>query len=124
MQKISFILTLSILLSFQQFFSLPGANHPRQTSSIHDLLAGREDYHQEDQCYEALTCEDKIILSQVIEEFKSIRKKNSPKLALMLIDQSVEKLSKSEAQKDRAARKEPSPLKALAKRVDPLCHWQ
>ena len=84
MRLLSFILTFVILLVLS-LMSERNLHRPRSTSSIERLLIIK-DQHQQDSCYEALTCEDKILLSQLIHESQQLPKNISAKAALIYLN--------------------------------------
>ena len=77
-------------------------HRPRSTSSIERLLIIK-DQHQQDSCYEALTCEDKILLSQLIHESQQLPKNISAKAALIYLNHFLQEYASSTEQIHRVS---------------------
>ena len=103
--------------------------HPRGTSSLEGIFQGASQ-HEKDACYEELTCEDKIILSQLIQHARELPKKSSAKTALIILGSELKKLAKDNYQLERISialkasllklsfHESPEDVRALARKLE------
>ena len=86
------ILTLVFFLLFNQVSPVL-AKSPASTNNasknVLALIDGQNSFHQVDTCYEALTCEDKIFLGELLEDIKNFKSK---KVAVAYLQTKINKL--------------------------------
>lgn len=116
MRTFTFFFTIFVLF-FLAFFGDGGRakfplSHPRELSS-NDYLLKIPSQHQEDGCFEVLTCDDKILLAQLLTEAQQLPRTIPAKSALIILGEFLKKNAKDDYQLERVS----NALKAALLRV-------